>query len=388
MRKAPLTGCGLLLTVVLTLTAFWWWQRPTTGAVATDPLLGMLADENNAGYSVATAPGAMRFPRDLGPHYDYQTEWWYYTGNLKTSSGRRFGYQLTFFRRALAPPGEAQDGGDAASWRTNQVYMAHFALSDIADGVFHKAEKFSREALGLAGARALPYDVWLGDWRARETKEGLVELVAQTEKVSLDLRVRQTLPPVLHGDLGLSVKNRETGNASYYYSLVQQETVGTVSVGGHRFSVSGVSWKDHEYMTNAMASEDVGWDWFGLQFDNGTALMLYQIRRADGRVSPFSGGSFVASDGKVTHLELSDWKMSAGDHWISEHSGASYPTTWEIDIEKLGFRLTATALIPNSEWRNATTYWEGAVDIDGSYLNMPLSGSGYVEMTGYSGAGP
>lgn len=167
MRKAGLTGVVLVLT--LTLVAFWWWQRPRTNAVAADSLVGVLVDENNAGYSLATVPGAVRFPRDLGPHYDYQTEWWYYTGNLETADGRLFGYQLTFFRRALAPPGEGVAIADASSWRTTQVYMAHFAISDISNRGFYPAEKFSRQALGLAGASSEPYAVWLDDWYARES---------------------------------------------------------------------------------------------------------------------------------------------------------------------------------------------------------------------------
>lgn len=263
MRKAGLTGVVLVLT--LTLVAFWWWQRPRTNAVAADSLVGVLVDENNAGYSLATVPGAVRFPRDLGPHYDYQTEWWYYTGNLETADGRLFGYQLTFFRRALAPPGEGVAIADASSWRTTQVYMAHFAISDISNRGFYPAEKFSRQALGLAGASSEPYAVRLDDWYARESNNNSVQLFARTQNTVLDLTLTQTLPPILQGNAGLSVKGAQPGNASNYYSLVRQESRGTVSVNGDTFMVSGLSWKDHEYMTSALAPEDVGWDWFGLQ---------------------------------------------------------------------------------------------------------------------------
>lgn len=243
--------------------------------MAADSLVGVLVDENNAGYSLATVPGAVRFPRDLGPHYDYQTEWWYYTGNLETADGRLFGYQLTFFRRALAPPGEGVAIADASSWRTTQVYMAHFAISDISNRGFYPAEKFSRQALGLAGASSEPYAVWLDDWYARESNNNSVQLFARTQNTVLDLTLTQTAPPILQGNAGLSVKGAQPGNASNYYSLVRQESRGTVSVNGDTFMVSGLSWKDHEYMTSALAPEDVGWDWFGLQFYNGTALMLF-----------------------------------------------------------------------------------------------------------------
>lgn len=328
MRKAGLTGVVLVLT--LTLVAFWWWQRPRTNAVAADSLVGVLVDENNAGYSLATVPGAVRFPRDLGPHYDYQTEWWYYTGNLETADGRLFGYQLTFFRRALAPPGEGVAIADASSWRTTQVYMAHFAISDISNRGFYPAEKFSRQALGLAGASSEPYAVWLDDWYARESNNNSVQLFARTQNTVLDLTLTQTLPPILQGNAGLSVKGAQPGNASNYYSLVRQESRGTVSVNGDTFMVSGLSWKDHEYMTSALAPEDVGWDWFGLQFYNGTALMLFQIRQADGSVTRFSSGTFVAGDGGVIPLESSDFRIKTTDRWTSDQSGATYPIAWEI----------------------------------------------------------
>lgn len=381
MRKAGLTGVVLVLT--LTLVAFWWWQRPRTNAVAADSLVGVLVDENNAGYSLATVPGAVRFPRDLGPHYDYQTEWWYYTGNLETADGRLFGYQLTFFRRALAPPGEGVAIADASSWRTTQVYMAHFAISDISNRGFYPAEKFSRQALGLAGASSEPYAVWLDDWYARESNNNSVQLFARTQNTVLDLTLTQTLPPILQGNAGLSVKGAQPGNASNYYSLVRQESRGTVSVNGDTFMVSGLSWKDHEYMTSALAPEDVGWDWFGLQFYNGTALMLFQIRQADGSVTRFSSGTFVAGDGGVIPLELSDFRIKTTDRWTSDQSGATYPIAWEIEIERIGLTLRGAALMANQELRLSRTYWEGAVALEGRYQGMPISGRGYVEMTGY-----
>lgn len=381
MRKAGLTGVVLVLT--LTLVAFWWWQRPRTNAVAADSLVGVLVDENNAGYSLATVPGAVRFPRDLGPHYDYQTEWWYYTGNLETADGRLFGYQLTFFRRALAPPGEGVAIADASSWRTTQVYMAHFAISDISNRGFYPAEKFSRQALGLAGASSEPYAVWLDDWYARESNNNSVQLFARTQNTVLDLTLTQTAPPILQGNAGLSVKGAQPGNASNYYSLVRQESRGTVSVNGDTFMVSGLSWKDHEYMTSALAPEDVGWDWFGLQFYNGTALMLFQIRQADGSVTRFSSGTFVAGDGGVIPLELSDFRIKTTDRWTSDQSGATYPIAWEIEIERIGLTLRGAALMANQELRLSRTYWEGAVALEGRYQGMPISGRGYVEMTGY-----
>lgn len=263
------------------------------------------------------------------------------------------------------------------------VYMAHFAISDISNRGFYPAEKFSRQALGLAGASSEPYAVWLDDWYARESNNNSVQLFARTQNTVLDLTLTQTLPPILQGNAGLSVKGAQPGNASNYYSLVRQESRGTVSVNGDTFMVSGLSWKDHEYMTSALAPEDVGWDWFGLQFYNGTALMLFQIRQADGSVTRFSSGTFVAGDGGVIPLESSDFRIKTTDRWTSDQSGATYPIAWEIEIERIGLTLRGAALMANQELRLSRTYWEGAVALEGRYQGMPISGRGYVEMTGY-----
>lgn len=380
MKKTRVTLIALLLVVA----ACWWWQRPDRPTAATGSLLGMLADKDTAGYALATEPGAIRFPRDLGPHNDYQGEWWYYTGNLAAGDGRIFGYQLTFFRRALAPPGKTAMTADASSWRTDQIYSAHFAVSDIGDRAFYPAEKFSREAVGLAGARAQPYAVWLEDWSVRDAENNSVQIVAKTEHATIDLTLHQTLPPILQGNEGLSVKGGQLGNASYYYSIVRQETQGTVTVDSQKFAVSGLSWNDHEYGSSILDAEDVGWDWFSLQFDNGTALMIFQIRESNGSVKPISSGSFIASDGTVTQLKLSDWRLTTKDRWTSEHSGAAYPIRWEIEIRQMGLTLSGSALMPNQESPLSTTYWEGVVAFEGHYLDTPIKGRGYVEMTGYA----
>ena len=216
----------------------------------------MLSDEDTSGFTRATIPGDIEFPRDLGPHEEYQTEWWYYTGNLETAAGEQFGFQLTFFRRALPTDRDRQGSsadGPESDWRTNQVYFAHFTVSDLGQNAFYPAERFSRGAAGLAGAQASPYRVWLENWYVEEQAPGSVRLRANTEDVALDLTLTETLPPVLHGDAGLSPKGPEPGNASYYYSIVQQQAAGTVEIEDRRYDVSGLAWKDHEYGTSALA---------------------------------------------------------------------------------------------------------------------------------------
>lgn len=377
---------GLLLLVIASLVAVVavvWWQAPdAAGQGAQASLLPLLSEGGTAGFARATEPGAIRFPRDLGPHEAYQTEWWYYTGNLETDDGRRFGYQLTFFRRALEPPAAASDRAES-DWRTNQVYLAHFTVSDVADNAFYERERFARGAAGLAGAQADPYRVWLEDWSAEEVAPGTVRLVAQTEEVALDVSLQRTLPPILHGDEGLSQKGAEPGNASYYYSIVQQETTGTVTVGGREHAVTGRSWKDHEYSTSALEGGAVGWDWFSLQLDNGAALMFFQIRREDGSLQAQSSGTFVFPDGTTEPVDLAAWELEVTDRWTSPSSGATYPAGWIIRIDSLDLTLEGEPLLADQELNVSTVYWEGAVQFEGTWQGAPVRATGYVEMTGY-----
>jgi predicted secreted hydrolase len=377
----------ILLLIALVGAGYLWWR--STDAAAGQPqasLIPLLAGETSAGFARATEPNAISFPRDLGPHDDYQTEWWYYTGNLAAEDGRQFGFELTFFRRALTPPGQAPPAVESISdWRTNQVYLAHFTISDIAGQAFYQKERFSRGAAGLAGAQAQPYRVWLEDWSAEEQPDGRVRLVARNDKVALDLLLTETLPPILHGDGGLSAKGPEPGNASYYYSIIQQRAEGSVGVQGVDYAVTGRAWKDHEYSTNALSPGAVGWDWLSIQLDDGGGLMLYQIRRHDGQVDPASSGTVIFADGSTQHLAVGDWQLEVLDHWTSPRSEAEYPAGWRITIPDLDLELTGRPLLADQELNVSTTYWEGATAFEGQRGGAPISGQGYVELTGYAG---
>ncbi len=363
------------------------WRQPATPATAQASLLPLLTEEDAAGFARATLPNNIQFPRDFGSHPEYQTEWWYYTGNLEGENGRLFGYQFTIFRRALTPENpQSQFPNPQSNWRSNQIYLAHFAISDIANNAFYPHERFSRAAAGLAGTQAEPYRVWLEDWLIEEIAPGQVRLLAQTGQVGLDLVLTQTLPPILHGDGGLSPKGPEPGNASYYYSQVRQQSVGTVRIGKEVISVTGLSWKDHEYSTSALSPGAIGWDWFSLQFDNGTSLMFFQIRREDGTLEPFSGGTFIAADGTTTHLERADWELTVTDTWVSPTSGAEYPAGWRIRVPKLALALEGRPLMPNQELNVSTVYWEGAVEFSGTLAGERVRARGYIEMTGYAGS--
>lgn len=386
----------VVLLIVVAAAGVYWWQmndRPAeAGAQAS--LLPLLSEEDTEGYARATEPGAIEFPRDLGPHPDYQTEWWYYTGNLQTAEGRRFGYQLTFFRRAVAmddgsatPTAQAPISdleSPASTWRPAQIYLAHFTISDIEAEQFYPAERFSRGALQLAGAQAEPYRVWLEDWSAEAVGPGQVRLTAQTDETALNLLLEETLPPILHGDAGLSPKGPEEGNASYYYSIVRQETTGTVTVQGETFEVSGLSWKDHEYSTSALSPGAIGWDWFSLQLDNGAALMFFQIRREDGTLQAESSGTFIYPDGETEQVSLEMWNLDVTEAWTSPQNGAEYPAGWRIRIPELDLQLEGQPLMANQELNVSTVYWEGAVQFQGTWQGEPVQATGYMEMTGYA----
>ncbi len=334
-----------------------------------------------SGYEKATGPRKWQFPRDFGAHEDYQTEWWYYTGNLETEEGRPFGFQLTFFRQAVKS-GTIQS---SSQWRNSQIYSAHFTVSDIQNKQFYEFERFSRSGAGLAGVDSEPYSVWLEDWSVDSIDENSVKLNAKDSDVEINLDVENLMKPVLQGNRGFSVKGIDSGNASQYYSLVQQATSGRITIKGREYLVKGLTWKDHEFSTSALSAGTVGWDWFSVQLNDGSALMLYLLRREDGSLEPTSAGKYVAKDGKTTTLNAADWSVVISDRWKSPKSGATYPAKWDLRIPKLDLVLTAAAWMPDQELSTAAAvYWEGAVKYAGTRQQKPVNGNGYVELTGYA----
>ena len=336
------------------------------------------------GFQRAEGPLAWDFPQDLGPHPDYHTEWWYYTGNLESDSGVLFGYQLTFFRRAVRPVSERIDRESA--WATDQIYMSHFALSDINAGSHYSFERFSRGAAELAGAESGPYRVWLENWQVSQISEGQYQLTAAQGGIRLDIILEDFKGPILHGDQGYSQKGPDTGNASHYYSQTRLKTSGSVETGDGIFQVSGLSWKDHEFSTSALSSGQVGWDWFSIQLDDENELMFFQIRREDGSIDPFSSGTWISASGEVISLSQEDFEIEVEDTWRSPNSGGQYPSGWQVEIPGLDLQLQITPYLADQEMVVSYTYWEGAVEARGILGGKSVSGSGYVEMTGYAGS--
>ncbi len=337
-----------------------------------------LLDAANDAFPKATEPRRFEFPADHGPHPEFRNEWWYVTGNLDDDAGRRFGYELTIFRFALAPTAAES----ASAWRTNQLYIAHLAVTDPERERFIVAEKFSRGALGLAGAQANPFAVWIDDWSIQSDASNplLWRLAADGDEIGLDLELVPRKPVVLNGDSGLSQKSSEPGNASYYYSLTRLDTSGELRIGDRRFRVAGASWVDREWSSSALGDEQVGWDWFALQLDDGRDLMLYQLRRRDGSIDPNSAGTLVLPDGTSIHLDNDDIEIQVLDTWQSPEGGA-YPSRWRLAIPAHGIDVEVLPVMANQELFTTVRYWEGAVDIVG---NSGASGRGYVELTGYA----
>jgi predicted secreted hydrolase len=325
----------------------------------------------------------MSFPKDFGPHPDFQTEWWYYTGNLVTQEGRRFGYQLTFFRRALQSPDMKVERSSA--WAADQVYMAHFALTDLTATQFHAFERVQRGATGLAGAQTIEgYRVWLEDWEVVQSVKNSYHLHASQDGLMLDLDLVDTKGPILQGNRGYSQKGPEPGNGSYYYSQPRLDSRGTVTHDSLTYEVTGSSWKDHEYSTSALAPDQVGWDWFALQLSDGSELMVYTIRKQDGSIDPFSSGTFIKADGSTILLTNKDFLVEVTDQWRSPESGAVYPAGWTIHVAAADLELNVTPLAAGQELRLSFTYWEGAVQVEGQAKGQVINGQGYVELTGYA----
>ncbi len=334
------------------------------------------------GFARADGSHIWDFPSDFGPHPDFQTEWWYYTGNLQTQEGRRFSYQLTFFRRGLTPLNQVEERDSI--WGGNQVYMGHFALSDIAAESHYAFERFSRGAAGLAGAQSEPFQVWLENWEVVQVSDNEWRMQAEQDGVRIDLVLNDQKGVTFHGVDGYSQKGPEAGNASYYFSQTRLASDGFVTVDGEQFSMTGWSWMDHEFSTSALSAGQVGWDWFSLQLDDGTDLMMFQIRRDDGSIDPFSSGTVITPESDTIHLTRDQFEIQVSDTWESPHSGAAYPSTWTVRIPSTNLTLEIQPYLSDQEMNVSYAYWEGAVEVRGTMDGISVIGSGYVEMTGYA----
>ncbi|GAB4549257.1 MAG: lipocalin-like domain-containing protein [Anaerolineales bacterium] len=353
-------------------------------AAPIEPTSVQFTQANAAGFTPADGSRPLAFPADFGAHSDFRTEWWYYTGNLDNAAGRHFGFELTIFRAGLIPPTTEQPAD--SNWYSRDVYFAHFALSDIQSESFYAFERYSRPGPGLAGAQSSPYRVWLEDWSVEELASGSYHLQAAQGELKIELALKDDMGIILHGEEGYSRKGNNANNASYYYSQPRLQAQGAVTLGAEKFEVSGLTWKDHEFSTGALDENQIGWDWFSLQFDDGSALMLFQLRERGGGVSASSSGTFIHADGTTAPLNGAAFSLNATDEWRSPHSGGTYPASWQIQLAAPNCALSVRPWMNDQEINfPAVTYWEGAVKFTGVCNGAPTQGNGYVELTGYAG---
>ena len=329
----------------------------------------------------AAEPGwQYQFPRDHHAHTEFKTEWWYFTGNIFDGNGRRFGYELTFFRQGVIPPPQRVAG--QSRFIVDDLKFAHFTITDGNGRRFRFDQKTTRGAFGEAGFDRGDELAWIDDWSLRMGANGEFKISAAMNGGAIDLTLAPRKPPVIHGENGISAKAAGEEHASHYYSITRLTTRGSLVLDGKEWRVSGTSWFDHEWATNQLAPHQLGWNWLCVQFNDNTELMLYQMRRDDGSIDPVSTGTFVAADGAAIHLPNAAFSMTPMSNWKSSKTGANYPVEWRVRIPSRGIDVNVRPLLNDQELAlPALTYWEGAVDISGSER-----GVGYLELTGYAGA--
>jgi predicted secreted hydrolase len=382
--KRHLGRARAALAVVLALAV-------ATGAAASQ-------SAGTPGFEIARAPYAFSFPRDHGAHPAYQSEWWYFTGHLRAKDGRRFGYELTFFRAGLAP-GQGGPAPGQSRWRGNQVYPAHFAITDEAGKRFFYTERFARAALGQGAAAEGRLDVHVAGWSltGKTLANPLMERMtmhaadgAGRDRIAIDLVGVPLKDPAIHGHDGVSPKGACPSCASHYYSYTSLQTSGTLVYGGERLAVDGRSWMDHEFGSDELQRDQVGWDWFSIQLEDGREVMLYLLRRKGGGVTPQSSGSVIERDGRVRYLPLDAFAIEPTGAWTSPHTNGRYPSGWHVRIPAERLDLVLAPILADQELANTNaggvSYWEGAVDVRDAADPKRMLGEGYVELTGYAGA--
>ena len=390
---------GLALSWIL-------FSEPKAEIEATISAAQALSGSDTEGFTQALAPREFVFPGDHGAHPGFKTEWWYYTGNLFTEEGRQFGYQFTIFRNQLSPSdadfarinqeepvlmNPEEEGARDSEWSTNQLYLAHFAISDVSkkDHVFD--ERYSRGTAGLAGASVDPYRIWLEDWEITQVKDSKASderfqmriKAEMSNGTALDIVLNPQKPLVLQGEEGYDKKGGEDGNASYYISFTRMQTEGLLKKEGESLAVSGLSWMDHEWSTSALDSGQTGWDWFSIQLSNGYELMYYQIRNVDPDLAPQTTGSLVTPNGQKRDLDQGEVRLEVLEYWASPHTGARYPVQWTLAIPSEELEMDVTTVFDDQEMTVSVQYYEGALQVSGKFRDEAIDGNGYIEMTGY-----
>jgi len=340
----------------------------TTAAASTD-------------WEVAQPGYRYTFPADYGSHERYRHEWWYYSGNLRNGAGRRFGFELTIFRYGVEHP-----IAHASAWDIDDLYSAHFAVSDVDGRSFRSFSRTERAALGIAGASPADERAHVGDWSIERRPDGSRMVAAQADGVSLRLELVPEKPPIAQGIDGIIQKGACAACTTHYYSVTRLHAAGALVLDGRRYDVEGAAWNDHEWGSVVLDPRSPGWDWFAMQLDDGRDVMLYRLRRPDGSTLAQSSGTIDGADSIRTFLSRADFRVSALSTWTSPHDGARYPSAWNIELPATRTQLDVRPLIEDQELitDQGVAYWEGACTIRGTVAGKAVTGVGYTELTGYA----
>ncbi len=358
--------CGVLIAALLLLAA--------ASRAAPDPTPGAAASPV-AGYAPVVAGRALVFPRDYGSHPEFRTEWWYVTGWLTTARGESLGFQVTFFRTK-----PAIDDANPSAFAARQLLIAHCAISDPKHGRLWQDQRIRRAGLGLAEAAENDTQVWIDDWSLKHDGGHYTATIA-ADNFALNLILEDTQPALLNGDQGVSRKGPAPEAASYYYSLPHMRVSGSIARDGSTDRISGEAWFDHEWSSQYLDEQASGWDWIGINLDDGSALMAFRIRGLDGGAR-WTGGTLRGRDGQVTTLGNDQVSFQAGREWTSPRTGIKYPVEWRVSLGSRELELRPLMDDQENDTRLSTgaIYWEGAVRA--TEAGRPV-GRGYLELTGY-----
>ena len=337
--------------------------------------LPAMAAAAGTAYAPVTPGHPPMFPGDLGSHPKFRTEWWYVTGWLTTEHGESLGFQVTFFRTK-----PDIDENNPSAFAPRQLLIAHCALSDPKRGKLWQDQRIRRAGLGLAGAAEGSTDVWIEGWSLKRTDKSYVARI-YAEEFSFDLALSETQAALINGDAGFSRKGPEPQAASYYYSLPHMKVAGVISRNGVKNQVTGEAWFDHEWSSEYLDADATGWDWIGINLNDGAALMAFRIRGLDGKPR-WAGGTFRSADGATQILGAADVDFRAERRWLSPRTGIDYPVEWTVRAGTRAIHLQPLLDDQENDTRLSTgaIYWEGAVR---AYEQDQLAGRGYLELTGY-----
>lgn len=334
------------------------------------------AAKREASFAVVAPGKALTFPRDHGAHPDFRTEWWYVTGWLDTPDGKPLGFQVTFFRSATG-----HDRGNPSRFAPRQLIIAHAALSDPTVGRLQHDQKIARAGFGLAGASATDTALTLGQWAMRRTAAGNYEVSLPARDFALKLSLSPTQPLMLQGQAGYSRKGPKPEQASHYYSQPHLKVSGTITRAGKPTTVSGSAWLDHEWSSTVLDPAAVGWDWAGINLDDGAAMMAFRIRDAQG-ATRWAHGAIRDKDGRQRQFDAAQVRFTPLRAWRSPRTGGLYPVAMAIELG--GTRWLLEPLQDDQELDSRTStgavYWEGAVRVQ---RDGQPAGRGYLELTGY-----